>query len=161
MKGSKRMAVWLRQAAKRGNCTWGNSWPVREVKVILKNRSKEGFKKKKRKWHLKCVVTPTSWVLNFVNIFLRKLMTLQFKNVPKALKRYSRWTQFPLTGLRKFGYRPWGFSILFRSFRIFITCGGTRDISYLCIHTSTPFTSRIYSPKALCREINPKAVRHS
>lgn len=38
-----------------------------------------------------------------------------------------RWTQLPLTGLRKFGYKPWGFSILFRSFLMFITCRDTGE----------------------------------
>ena len=43
------------------------------------------------------------------------------------MELYSRWTQFPLTGLRKLGYRPWGFSILFSTFLIFITwIGGHR-----------------------------------
>lgn len=42
------------------------------------------------------------------------------------LTQHLRWTQLPLTGLRKLGYKPWGFSILFSSFLIFITCKDTR-----------------------------------
>lgn len=45
-------------------------------------------------------------------------------NLNNAL--YLRWTQLPLTGLRKLGYRPWGFSILFSSFLMFITCKDTK-----------------------------------
>lgn len=43
-----------------------------------------------------------------------------------GVTQYLRWTQLPLTGLRKLGYRPWGFSILFSSFLMFITCRDTR-----------------------------------
>lgn len=59
MKGGKRMAGWQRRAAKKeSSCTWGNSWAVRRVKVIVKSWS---WGREKKRKGTPSVITKEPW----------------------------------------------------------------------------------------------------